>query len=520
MVLTLAELYNRAVRHGGDRTALCDDTRSLSYAELGEMSDRLAHALDQLGLAPGERAAFLMANCLDYVVCEYALAQIGVTRVPLAVLLGGEDHIYMLNFARCRALIYHASMLDRVIAMAPHLDSVVHFICVGDATLPAGHLRLSALLAERNVLAHRAPVDPEDIASIYFTGGTTGRPKGVMLSHRSWYHTYCMEMMEFGLGWRETFVFTTPMTHAGGCLLLPVLLRQGRCVVLDRFEPERLLSTINREAATATLLVPTMIYVLLDYAERTGASAPTLRNILYGAAPIAPERLKQAIARFGPIFTQFFGQTEAPMALTALQREDHVVTDPAREVEILSSAGRASYPTQIRLLDDDGREAAAGQPGEIVVRAPNMMSGYLEDPEASAAAVRDGWLYTGDVAFRDEDGLITIVDRKKDMIVSGGFNIYPREVEDVLHEHPGVSQAAVIGAPDEKWGEQVKAVVVPRRGARTSAEELIDFVRTRKGSLMAPKSVDFVDEIPLTNLGKIDKKAIRARYWAGSKRGV
>lgn len=521
MTATLAELYDRAVLHGGDRIALSDASTSLSYAQLGELSHRLAANLSRLGLVQGDCVAFLMSNCVEYVVCESAVARLGVTRVPLAVLLAGEDHAYMLNVSRCRVLFYHVSLLDRVVAMSGQLDCVERFICVGDASaLPAGHLRLVELFAEPVTRREAARVDGEDIASIYFTGGTTGRPKGVMLSHRSWFHTYCMEMLEFGLGWRETFLFATPMTHAGGCLILPVLLRQGRCVVLDRFEPARFTATATREQATASLLVPTMIYQLLDHAERAGVCATSLQNVLYGAAPIAPERLKRAIELFGPVFTQFFGQTEAPMALTSLPRADHVVADPEREIAVLSSAGRPTYPTDIRLLNDEGGEVKPGEAGEIVVRAPNIMSGYLGDPESSAAAVRNGWLHTGDIARSDGEGLITIVDRKKDMIISGGFNIYPREVEDVLFEHPGVHQAAVIGAPDGKWGEHVKAVVVLRAGATASAEELTDFVRRRKGSLMAPKSIDFVDAIPLTNLGKIDKKSIRARYWAGHERGV
>jgi acyl-CoA synthetase (AMP-forming)/AMP-acid ligase II len=362
----------------GDRIALSDADKSLSYAQLGDFSHRLTAALAAIGLTQGDRAAFLMSNCVEYVVCESALARLGATRVPLAVLLGDDDHVYMLNAARCRALFYHVGLVDRVVAMSGRLDCVEHFICVGEAPAPpTGHLRLRDLLAEPVATPVTARVDSEDIASIYFTGGTTGRPKGVMLSHRSWFHTYCMEMLEFGLGWRETFIFATPMTHAGGCLILPVLLRQGRCVVVDRFEAARFTATTVREQATASLVVPTMLYQLLEYAERAGVKATSLRNMLYGAAPIAPERLKRAIEVFGPIFTQFFGQTEAPMALTSLSRADHVVADEARENAVLSSAGRASYPTDIRLLNDEGAEVKPGEAGEIVVRAPNLMSGYF-----------------------------------------------------------------------------------------------------------------------------------------------
>jgi fatty-acyl-CoA synthase len=521
--LTLLQLYERAVLHGGSRTAIIEGARRTSYAELGDMALRLAAALAAQGVRQGARVAFLMANCTEYVACEYAVARLGATRVPLAVLLGNDDHVYMMNFAGCETLVYHARFAARVGEMQPRLATLTRCVCVGagaDEALPPGHLRLEDLLAAAAPPPAAAAIDPEDIAGIYFTGGTTGRPKGVMLSHRSWFHTYFMEMLDFGIAMHEVFVFATPMTHASGCLILPVLLRQGTCVVLGQFEPGLLLATIARERATATLLVPTMIYLLLDHPKRAEYDCSSLRNVLYGAAPIAPERLAQAVAAFGPVFTQFFGQTEAPMALTALQREDHLVDDPARRLEVYASAGRATYAAEIRLVDDAGRDVAPGESGELIARAPNMMSGYLDNPEATAAAIRDGWLHTGDIARRDGEGLYAIVDRKKDMVVSGGYNIYPREVEDALFAHPAVRQAAVIGVPSEKWGEEVKAWVVLHPGQRVGAEELIAFVKERKGSLAAPKSIDFVEAIPVTNLGKVDKKSIRARYWEGRARAV
>jgi len=520
--MTVSDLYDRAIRLGGDRVALTQDGRSMSYRQLGDGGQRLAGAFSVLGLGRGSRVAFLMANCMEYVACEYAVARIGAVRLPLAVLLANDDHVYMMNFARCEALVYHEKVTARVAAMMPQLETVRYFICVADepASVPAGHLHLQALWREGTPAAATAAIDAEDLVGIYFTGGTTGRPKGVMLSHRAFVHTYYQEMLDFSIGWRETFVFVTPLTHAAGCLLLPVLLRQGRCVILNHFEPELLLATIERERATATMLVPTMLYILLDHPGRDAYDLQSLRNVLYGAAAIAPERLKQAISRFGPVFTQFFGQTEAPMALTSLPRELHVADDPERQAAVLASAGIPTYATQIRLLDEQGNEVPEGEAGEIVALAPNMMSGYLDNPEATAETLRDGWLHTGDIARRDAQGYLTIVDRKKDMIVSGGFNVFPREVEDVLFEHPAVAQAAVIGVPHERWGEEVKALVVLREGQTAMADEIIDYVKSRKGSLMAPKSVEFIDAIPVTNLGKVDKKALRASYWRGQARNI
>lgn len=507
---TIADYYDRCVLHYADRTAITCGETAVSYGELGARANTLASALQDLGVVPGERIAFLMANCAEYFYCEYALARTGTVRVPLAVLLGSPDHVYMMNEAECGTLIYHASMRERVEQMMPSLATVRRFICAGPADdLPAGHLHLDDLLAPPRPAPVQVPVEPEDIAGIYFTGGTTGKPKGVMLSHRAWINTYLMEMLEFGFGWNETFLYATPLTHAGGCLILPVLLRGGRCVILDQFRPEPFMQVIEREKVTMTFLVPTMIYLLLDHPRRDAYDLGSLRNIIYGAAAIAPNRLKQALETFGPVLTQLFGQTEAPMTLTVLPREEHLATDPEREARIHSSAGRPTLHTELRLLDDDGGEVAPGAAGEIVVRCSNMMSGYLNNPEATAETIRDGWLHTGDIAIQDEEGFIHIVDRRKDMVISGGFNIYPREIEDVLHQHPAVRGAAVVGLPDEKWGEAVCAVVVLSDAATADERELKAYVKSRKGSLVAPKSVVFWDEIPLTNLGKVDKKRIR-----------
>jgi fatty-acyl-CoA synthase len=413
-------------------------------------------------------------------------------------------------------------MASRVEDMIPHLETVQHFICVSEdpSSIMEGHLHLQTLIKEHPPEVKEVEIDPEDLVGIYYTGGTTGKPKGVMLSHRAWVYTIIIEMLDLGFGWEEVFLYPTPLTHAGGCLMLPVLLRKGRCVIIDHFDPKLFLETVEKEKVTATFLVPTMIYVLLDYPDLKKYDTSSLRNVIYGASAIAPDRLKQALKTFGPIFSQLFGQTEAPMMISVLSREEHVVEDPEREMQILSSAGRPTFHAQIKIVDDDGNEVKRGDSGEVVARCANIMTGYFKNPEATAETVKDGWLYTGDIAKQDEEGFLYIVDRKKDMIVSGGFNIFPREIEDVLFEHPAVKGAAAVGVPHKKWGEEVKAIVVLHEGQSTTREELIQFVKDRKGSLMAPKTVEFWDEIPLTNLGKVDKKAIRAKFWEGQERMV
>ncbi|GAC1314858.1 MAG: hypothetical protein NVSMB16_11610 [Acidimicrobiales bacterium] len=264
------------------------------------------------------------------------------------------------------------------------------------------------------------------------------------------------------------------------------------------------------------MLVPSMIYALLDHPRFADADLSSLQTVYYGASAISPARLREAITKIGPVFFQFYGQSEAPMTLCVLRKEEHDVNDLAR----LATCGRPVPWAQVTLLDGDGREVAKGEPGELCTRGPLVMRGYWNKPEETEAAIRDGWLHTGDVAREDEHGFLTIVDRTKDMIVSGGFNIYPREVEDVLSTHPSVAAAAVVGVPDDKWGEAVKAVVVVRAGETIDEAELIELVKVHKGSHYAPKSIDVVDAIPVSPLGKPDKKALRARYWSGANRLV
>jgi len=325
------------------------------------------------------------------------------------------------------------------------------------------------------------------------------------------------EMAEWDWPREPRFLAVTPITHAAGAIVLPVLLRSGTVIVARGFEPQRFVELVARHRATMTFVVPTMIYRLLDEPQLDTAALASLEVVIYGAAPIAPARLADALRRFGPVFMQLYGQTEAPNAITALRRADH---DPQRHPQRLASCGLPIGASQVALLDEAGHEVPAGEVGEICVRGPLVAAGYWNRPDETAQAFRHGWLHTGDLARRDADGFLYIVDRSKDMIVSGGFNVYPREVEDVLTAHPAVAAAGVIGVPDDTWGEAVKAVVVLRTGATVSAEELIALVRERKGPVQAPKSVDFVDALPVTGLGKPDKKALRARYWAGAARGV
>jgi acyl-CoA synthetase (AMP-forming)/AMP-acid ligase II len=312
------------------------------------------------------------------------------------------------------------------------------------------------------------------------------------------------------------YLACAPISHAAGMLTTPTLVRGGTVILQRAFDPGKWLAAVAAERATLSLLVPTMIYAVLDHPTLATTDLSSLQTVIYGASPMSPTRMAEALDRIGPVFSQLYGQTECTGLATALWRAEHDRHDLHR----LTSCGKPITGVRVTILDDLGQPVPDGQPGEICVQGPSIMLGYWKQPDLTKAALSDGWLRTGDIAVRDADGYVYIVDRKKDMIVSGGFNIFPREIEDVLTQHPAVSNVAVIAVPDEKWGEAVKALVVTKPGASVSAEEVTQLVRDKKGPVYAPKSVEFLDALPLTPVGKADKKALRARYWAGQTRNV
>jgi fatty-acyl-CoA synthase len=323
-------------------------------------------------------------------------------------------------------------------------------------------------------------------------------------------------LADFQLPACPRYLAVSPISHGSGMMVVPTLLRGGTVFLHAGFDPEHFLRTIATERINLCFGVPTMIYALLDHPALDSIDLSSLETFLYAAAPISPTRLAECLERIGPVFTQYYAQTESGGMGTVLTKQDHDLSHPER----LASCGQSVSSVRLQLQDDTGSEVAVGKTGEICLRGASLMTGYWNQSALTAEALRDGWLHTGDMATRDGDGFLTIVDRKKDMIVSGGFNVFPREVEDILASVPAVAMCAVIGVPDERWGETVKAVVVRKPGADVTAEALIALVRERKGPVYAPKSVEFVDTLPLTAVGKADKKTLRAQYWGGQERFV
>jgi fatty-acyl-CoA synthase len=439
----------------------------------------------------------------------------GCRGTPLHPMGSVEDQAYVLNDAGIEVLLFDPSVFtERATALAGKVPGL-RLLALGPTSVGDDLPALAATFKPQALVAPEI-TDPDAPSGLAYSGGTTGRPKGIQATFRSSATMTTIQMIEWEWPDEIRHLICTPLSHAGAAFFVPVLLRGGSMVVLPTFDPPKVFEAIQRYRITTMMLVPTMLYVLLDHPQRKDFDLSSLETVYYGASAISPTRLDEAIRELGPIFFQFYGQAEAPMTITVLRKGDHTPGDLAR----LATCGRPVPWLHVALLDDEGNEVGEGEPGEICVRGPLVMGGYWNLPDQTAEAFAGGWLHTGDVARRDGDGFLTIVDRKKDMIVSGGFNVFPREVEDVLATHDAVAQAAVIGVPDERWGEAVRALVVLRPGASVDASELIDLVKQHKGSIHAPKHVDFVESIPLSPLGKPDKKTIRAQYWGDSGRMV
>jgi fatty-acyl-CoA synthase len=459
------------------------------------------------------RAAVLAKNRVEVLYVTTGLSFAGVVLTALHPMGSVDDYLYVIDDAEIDTLVYDAEHFEELATtLSQRAPQLRHILAMGAGKVGKNLAAGAQAFAPARLVAPRA--NPADLYRIAYSGGTTGKPKGIMCSHRSAATTTQIQLSEWEWPAEIRHLICAPLSHSGAATLTPILVKGGCMVVLPGFDPVGVMQAIETHRITSVLMVPTMIIAMLDHPRCGEFDLSSLEVIFYGASAFPAPRLKQAIEKFGPIFFQFYGQAEAPMTVTVMRRAEHDVNDMSR----LSSCGRPTPYVRVALLDDDGHEVGDGEPGEICVRGPLLMSGYLNKPEETAAALAGDWLHTGDVAIRNPDGFLRIVDRKKDMIVSGGFNVFAREVEDVLLEVPGVLQAAVIGVPDPKWGEAVTAVVVLEASATVTAEQLIARVRERKGAVQAPKAVDFVDALPLSPLGKPDKKTLRLRYAARGSR--
>lgn len=512
MVSALERHKNRPIMHLGEV--------SLTGGEVAARISQYVQAFEALGAGTGTATALLALNRPEVLFILGAGQTQGFQRTSLHPLGSAEDQAYVINDAGITGLVVDPYFADRAVELLELCPALGTVLTIGPVPPQLAEVGVDLVAAAATYPVERLRarlLPPEHVTSITYTGGTTGKPKGVIGLSGSFATMTQVQLSEWEWPEAPRFLMCTPLSHAGAAFFVPVVIKGGTLFVLPRFDPAEVLETIERERISSLMVVPTMLYALLDHPDSHTRDLSSLETVYYGASAINPVRLAEAIERFGPIFAQYYGQSEAPMAITYFAKSDHVDSEGKPATERLTSCGRPSALVRTALLGPDDKPVAPGEPGEICVAGPLLSGGYWKLPDVTAETFRDGWMHTGDVAREDEDGFWYIVDRTKDMIVTGGFNVFPREVEDVVATHPAVAQVAVIGTPHEKFGEAVTAVVVVRPGAALDeavVSEIQALVKERKGSVQAPKSVIEVDAIPMTALGKPDKKALRARYAA------
>ena len=504
-----------------DRAAIIFEGKKLSFAELNERSSRLADALSKLGVHKGDRIAILQVNCNQYVEAYFATAKIGGIFVPLNFRAKAEELTHMLSNAEASVLFVGDRYVDLVNSMRPNLPTMKHYICIGGKV--EGMLNFDELLASGSPEQETfAEIDDDDATMLMYTAGTTGLPKGVPQSHSSYSFYVLQNVNPPDPEIAESNLLTMPLYHVAGMQAMLAAIYGGRTIALmKQFETKEWLETAQREKVTRAMLVPTMLKRIVEDPDFDTYDLSSLRVITYGAAACPLEVLKKTIELFpGRALINAFGGTETSSTIAMLRAEDQIITGKETEEErekkfkrLSTSIGIPLDDVEVQIRDEENRALPTGEIGELIVRGPRIMKGYWKDEEKTKKAfTADGWYRTGDKGYLDEEGYIYLCGRADDMIVRGGENISPEEVENVLYAHPKIGEAAVIGIPDPEWGSELMAVVVLKKGETATPEEIMEFCRERLAGFKRPRSVVFVDELPKTSTGKVLRKALRERY--------
>jgi fatty-acyl-CoA synthase len=508
-LLTLRALFETAFAKHRNRPALVADGVEWTYGQLDREADRLAHGLRERGVVPGTAVALMLPNGAEFVIADLALIKLGAAKVPLNDMLVDEECRYVLRDSGALAAVASAPRAEVAAEILAEDGPLQEVVVVGPAgSCPPGTSAWDEVLSGHPDSAPSATVSEGDRGLLLYTGGTTGRPKGVVHQQRQLALNLLAHRLETELRSDDRLLLTSPLPHSAGFLLQTGLLAGAVTHLEAGFDPGRVLDAVEGEAITFLFLVPTMIYRLLDRLADTPRDVTGLRTILYGAAPMSVDRLAEGLERFGPVFVQLYGQSEAPNFITRLPREAHI-TGP-EGANRLTSCGQPAAMCRVEVLDDQGHRVPPGVPGEVVVQTPYTMVGYHGRPDATEQALQDGWLRTGDIGYLDEEQYLYLVDRKNDMIITGGLNVYCTEVETVIAQLDGVREVAVIGVPHPDWGEAVVACVVPEQPGTLDPQAVTDHCRAVMASYKRPKHVVELAAIPLTPYGKADKKKLRA----------
>ncbi len=516
--MKLIDYLDKGGELGLGAPCIVQEDRSWSYVQVIERTHQIACACAGSGFGKGRKAAVLSPNDPDALIAILGILRAEIVWLPINPRYALDDIIDLLQRFDCELLILHPTFetaIERIRAVVPGIRLIL-MLGAGVGAADA----LDSWIAPPGSLHEGEPSSPDDVVAIMTTGGTTGRPKGVMQTNRGFETYIANHAATMGRKERPNYLVVAPLTHAAGFMCFPMIARGGTIFIAEGTDPRTVANAMQLHAITDLFMPPTLVYTMLADPEIRAMRFPALKCLLYGAAPMSIEKLREALEWLGPVLFQGFAQVEAFMLCTVLRPEDHFIGGEIAGPERLSSCGRPGPFVMMAVMDEEGALLPDGSIGEIVVRSGNVMAGYYNDAESSAEASRFGWHHTGDLGYRDEEGFYHLVDRARDLIISGGYNIFPSEVEQVLWAHPAVQDCAVVGAPDPKWGEAVTAVVQLKPGRNVAAEELISLCRTRIGSIKAPKAVLFWPELPRSPVGKVLKREIRDRLWAGLDRRI
>jgi len=520
--MVLPETLRKALKFFPDKEAVsCGGTR-WTYKEFCNRISRLSSFLQKTGLGKEDKVAVLHPNCHYFLEVYYGIAGIGAVSVPINYRLSAKEIAFILQDSESKMLIVDPMFRRQVDAIREEVPGVKSILWTGKAEVAhnARDLNYERVLSEVDPARFREEeITGEDVAQIYYTSGTTGRPKGVMLSHKNVYSHALGTIAELHLTDRDVWIHVAPLFHlADAWATWAITWVGGTHVLVREFDPKTVLETIQEAKVTITNLIPTMLNLMVNYPGAGEYDYSSLRVLLSGGAPIAPEVVRKIVETFKCDYIQTYGMTETSPYLTLSILKDHLKKLPYEDrLRFKAKTGREFVNVELKVINDQGLEIRKDEKevGEIIVRGDIVTRGYWKLPEETAKSIKNGWLYTGDMAVMDDEGYVTIVDRKKDMILTGGENVYSTEVENVLYMHSAILECAVVGVPDEKWGEAVKAVVVLKAGQRATEQEIIQFCKDRMAHYKAPKSIDFIDALPRTGSGKIQKKGLKDKYWEG-----
>lgn len=513
------ELIKKGVKEFPDNIAVIFEDQKLTFQEVYENSNKLANVLMELGLKKGEKVAFLLSNSLQSVEIDFALLLAGLVRVPLNTRLSEEEHCHMINETEAKALLFTEEFLDKVNHLKTKTPQVTLYCQMSgiskEATIVNMKEKLESVSSEEVVVE----LSDADLATIQYTSGTTGVLKAAVHTQGTWFHI-CMNIKNsIDIQESDIMLHAAPLTHASGTLVLPHWVSGAANAIVSSFVPQTFLETIEKHNVTTLNLVPTMITMLLLTPDVEKYSLKSLRQIIYGASPMPKEILQKGLNLWGPKFIQYYGQTETPLFITLLDAEDHFKKD-SHSNDLLLSCGKPISSTMVKIVDPDLNELPPNNIGEIAVKSSQNMIGYYNEPELTHTSIIDGWIHTRDMGYLNDEGYLFLVDRKSDMIITGGFNVYPKEIEDVLYSHPLIAEVAIVGVPDVTWGEAIKAFVVVKEGQSLTEKEVIEFCKSKLASYKKPKSVEFMRELPKSAVGKIIRRVLKEPYWNVAERQI